>query len=162
MKILIQNSAHISIANEFISFCQKITGQKPEITSDSDSSDDLVIIGNGYEKEFPFISQINEKLTPDTDDYIVCSGLDSGRQILYIAGARQRSLWYAVYDYFETYMNCRYFWDGDIIPKADSLVLDGVSITKKFRFQYRGKRYFAHRGLHRFQAEMWDIDDWKK
>ena len=30
---------------------------------------------------------------------------------------------------------------------------DGVSITKKFRFQYRGKRYFAHRGLHRFQAE---------
>ena len=163
MKILTpKNNTYIPIAKEFISLCQKTTGQIPEMTSDSKTSDDLIVIGSGYEKDFPFILPINEKLTPDSDDYIVCSGLDNGRQILYIAGARLRSLWYAVYDYFETYMGCRYFWDGDIIPKSDSLVSEGVYIEKKFRFRYRGQRYFAHRGLQRFQAEMWDIEDWQK
>ena len=35
-------------------------------------------------------------------------------------------------------------------------------MAEKPRFAYRGLRYFAHRGLHRFQAEHWDLDDWKR
>ena len=35
-------------------------------------------------------------------------------------------------------------------------------MLEKPRFEYRGLRYFAHRGLHRFQAEHWDLEDWKR
>ena len=60
MKILIQNNTYISIANEFISFCQKITGQKPEITSDSDSSDDLVEIVYPLDIDFYYIRYVRK------------------------------------------------------------------------------------------------------
>lgn len=57
---------------------------------------------------------------------------------------------------------CHYFWDGDVIPQADSIPLDGWDIHEAPRFEYRAIRYFAHRGLHRFQAEHWSLEDWQK
>lgn len=66
---------------------------------------------------------------------------------------------YAVYDYFACY-GAKWFWDGDVLPKR--------SIPRKLSFDttpaYKlcGMRYFAHRGLKRFRAEMWGFEDWKK
>ena len=39
------------------------------------------------------------------------------------------------------------------------VVVGGMDVVETPRFRYRGLRYFAHRGLHRFQAEHWDLDD---
>jgi predicted AAA+ superfamily ATPase len=55
-----------------------------------------------------------------------------------------------------------YFWDGDVVPKRGEIDFAGLDVVEKPRFAYRGLRYFAHRGLHRFQAEHWDLDDWKR
>ena len=30
------------------------------------------------------------------------------------------------------------------------------------QFEWRATRYFAHRGLRRFSAEMWGPEDWKR
>jgi len=79
-----------------------------------------------------------------------------------LAGGRGRSTLYAVYDYFERYANCHYFWDGDVIPHADSLPMEDIRVVEKPRFFYRGLRYFAHRGLKRFQAELWSFEEWKQ
>ena len=37
-----------------------------------------------------------------------------------------------------------------------------IQVCEKPRFEYRGTRYFAHRGLKRFQAEHWNLEDWKR
>jgi hypothetical protein len=37
-----------------------------------------------------------------------------------------------------------------------------MDVIEKPHFRYRGLRYFAHRGLHRFQAEHWDLEDWQR
>ena len=37
-----------------------------------------------------------------------------------------------------------------------------MNVHEEAHFEYRGIRYFAHRGLTRFQAEHWGLDDWKK
>ena len=81
---------------------------------------------------------------------------------LCFAAGNTRGLFYAVYEYFERFCHCRYFYDGDIIPKLEKLPLENINFIKHFRYKYRGLRYFAHRSLYRFQAEHWTWEDWKK
>ncbi len=79
-----------------------------------------------------------------------------------ITGSNLRSVFYGVYDLFERRAGCRWFWDGDIVPKKDAIDLDGLDVHEEARFEYRAIRYFAHRGLTRFQAEHWGREDWMR
>ena len=94
----------------------------------------------------------------ETDAYRVS---ESSGGLVFV-GRNGRSLLYAVYDYFRRYCGCAYFWDGDVVPKRGSLPVKGVSLYEQSRFEYRGCQYFAHRGLRRFQAEHWGLEDWKR
>ena len=78
-----------------------------------------------------------------------------------ITGSNVRSVLYGVYDLLERRAGCHWFWDGDVVPKKDSIDLSGLDIHEEAHFEYRGLRYFAHRGLTRFQAEHWGFEDWK-
>ena len=78
------------------------------------------------------------------------------------AGANGRALLYAVYDFLSRRCGCRWYWDGDFVPKAGRIDLSGPDIREKSRFEHRAIRYFAHRGLTRFQAEHWGLEDWKR
>jgi hypothetical protein len=98
----------------------------------------------------------------DTDDYRILSLADEGRMLLILAGGAGCSTIYAVYDFFRRRAGAEYFWDGDVIPKRASIDLAGYDVTERPHFQYRGLRYFAHRGPHRFHAEMWDFEDWQR
>ena len=79
-----------------------------------------------------------------------------------ITGSNVRSVWYGLYDLLERRGGCRWFWDGDVVPKRDSIDLSNLDVYEEAHFEYRAIRYFAHRGLTRFQAEHWGLDDWKK
>ena len=95
-----------------------------------------------------------------TDDYCIRSVEDDGKNYLLLAGGRPRAAIYAVCRYFEVFCGCRWFWDGDRIPQKE-LTFSGIDMTESPRFEYRGLRYFAHRSLHRFQAEHWSYEDWR-
>jgi len=79
-----------------------------------------------------------------------------------IKGSNLRSVLYAVYDLLERRGGCRWFWDGDVVPKKGSIDFSNLDVHEESRFEYRGIRYFAHRGLMRFQAEHWGPDEWKR
>ena len=96
----------------------------------------------------------------NTDAYRIFTKEIDGTPSLFLAGARPRATIYAVYRYFEKFIGCRWFWDGDRIKKGE-LQLSGIDLLESPRFEYRGLRYFAHRSLHRFQAEHWNLEDWK-
>lgn len=82
---------------------------------------------------------------------------------LVIEGGRKRALLYGVYDYFARFFGVSYYWDGDRYPREKkNLIYPTEKYTSSPAFELRGMRYFAHRGLTRFQAEMWGNDDWKK
>ena len=91
----------------------------------------------------------------DEEYEVVC-----GDRTIEIRAGRVRAAYYAVYDYFENAYGVSYHWDGDIYPD-EKKAFCRVNIHTGPRFEYRGLRYFAHRGLHRFQAEMWSEDEWK-
>lgn len=159
--------AYAVSVDEFQSLYKKITGTKLDITMKDDGKSDLVVIGsdsvNSFASEMIFKDVIpGFKIKYGTDDYHILSAKYGKRKILFLAGGRGRSTIYAVYDFFYRQANCRYFWDGDIIPSKKSISIDKLDIAESPRFQYRGTRYFAHRSLHRFQAEHWNFEDWKK
>jgi len=79
-----------------------------------------------------------------------------------ITGSNLRSVLYGVYDLLERRAGCRWFWDGDRVPKREKIDLAGLDVREEARFEYRALRYFAHRGLTRFQAEHWGPEDWKR
>ena len=79
-----------------------------------------------------------------------------------VTGSNLRSVWYGVYDLLERRGGCRWFWDGDVVPRREAIDLGGLDIREESRFEYRAIRYFAHRGLTRFQAEHWGLEDWKR
>lgn len=156
-------------AEAFQSMYRQVTGESLAIIADAEaaaSSANLIVIGsdavNHYTAECYFQKKIDSfGIRYNTDDYAIKSSQDGERTLLFLAGGRGRSTIYAVYRYFELYADCRYFWDGDLIPQKKELPLSGINIKESPRFEYRGIRYFAHRSLHRFQAEHWTLEDWK-
>ena len=86
----------------------------------------------------------------------------SPRAAATITGSNLRSVWYGLYDLLERRGGCHWFWDGDVVPKKESIDLSNLDVHEEAHFEYRAIRYFAHRGLTRFQAEHWGLDDWKK
>ena len=154
-------------AEAFQFMYKKVTGITLKISEHDDQLSDLIVIGSDSVNDYLTEQLISLNLDSlpirySTDDYCIQSHKDNGRNVLILAGGRGRSTLYAVYGYFERFADCHYFWDGDIIPPKDNLPLENINVAESPRFEYRGIRYFAHRGLKRFQAEHWDLSDWKR
>ncbi len=154
-------------ANEFAALWQRVTGKKLSVTACDDGKSDLIVLGSDAVHPFSHAKIIEKHIGQfsvrvDMDDFQLVSCSEPARTMLFIAGGRPRALLYGVYHFFELQAGCRYFWDGDRIPKADTVNISGLNVHEKPRFEYRGLRYFAHRSLHRFQAEHWEFEDWKK
>ncbi len=159
-----------AIAGEtFGELWEKVTGTRPAVkkTEASLPAGDVVLIGSDA------VQPVTHELIRDGaleglglvyggDGYCIRSVPRDGRQIVIVAGGSGRSTLYAVYDFFRRQAGAEYFWDGDVIPRHDTIALAGIDVQEEPRFEYRGLRYFAHRGLHRFQAEHWDLVDWQR
>ncbi len=162
------------IAGEaFADLWGKVTGQRPAVktydraTAEKPPAGDLALIGS--DAVHPWVRQLIRDKTLETldlrygtDGYRILSVPHQGRRLLILAGGSGRSTLYAVYDFFRRQAGVEYFWDGDVIPHRDTIDFARIDVTEQPRFDYRGLRYFAHRGLHRFQAEHWDLEDWKR
>ncbi len=157
-------------AETFASLANTVSGDRAEIISDDEylslgaREEFTVLIGNDAVNNVTAGYYLNKSINSfgiryGTDDYCIRTAELDGKQFLFLAGGRPRAAIYAVYRYFECFCGCRYFWDGDRIPKGE-LVQSGIDVTESPRFDYRGIRYFAHRSLHRFQAEHWGFEDW--
>ena len=122
-----------------------------------------------------FAKYYREITGKDAPEGVVCFAIDpkvskSGRDAyrivsgdaVTITGSNTRSVWYGLYDLLERRGGCRWFWDGDVVPKRDAIDLSNLDVHEEAHFEYRAIRYFAHRGLTRFQAEHWGPEDWKR
>lgn len=162
------DKAYEIAAHEFVKYFKEATGFAPELATTDDNKSDLVLIGAPAVNTVTAKLMLDDKISPldiatSTDDFAVKTQIVNDRKILLIQGGLGRSTLYGVYAYFEKF-GCAWFWDGDIVPKQSFINVWGkeIDIKESTPFKYRGLRYFAHRGCKRFQAEMWDFDDWKR
>lgn len=152
-------------AREFQKLYREVTGQTLPIVREPGETGDLVVIGsdsvNDFASQLIFDGLVESYgIRYGTDDYALRSMVWRGRNTLVLAGGRGRSTLYSVYDFFQRRGDCHYFWDGDRIPRQETLDITGLEVVERPRFELRGLRYFAHRSLHRFQAEHWSYEDW--
>ncbi len=150
----------------FADMYNKVTHKEIACSDTDDGVSDLIFIGSDAVNDLLATLMLNGDVESlgiryGTDDFAVKSTVVNGRNIIVLAGGRGRSTIYAVYDFFES-LGCRYFWDGDVIPSLDEIDITNQNKLERPRFLYRGTRYFAHRGLKRFQAEHWSFDDFAK
>ena len=152
--------------SEFCRIYAEVTGKVLEVVYD-DLGEDAIIIGSDAVNDALTDKMISGEIADfgiryGTDDYCIRSVKDGNRRLLILAGGRGRSTLYAVYDFFERVYGCHWFWDGDVIPQSEEKELSDMNIVESPRFEFRGMRYFAHRSLHRFQAEHWGFCDWQR
>lgn len=170
LKILEPKIAHVSYhhaATEFQKYYKAITGVTLEITSEPDYSSSMIVIGADFVNGFTRKAMEDDLIAPmnlgaDSDTYRIVSAKKGDKSYLFLAGGSGRSTLYAVYDFFERQAGCHYFWDGDVIPKSETIDMDNIDVLEQPRFEYRGIRYFAHRSLSRFQAEHWGPKEWEQ
>lgn len=164
------HSAYKIAAETFGHLAKEISSAAYTLQTDHDTlpedSSVIVVIGadsvNHLAAELYLARKIDDfHIRYGTDNYRIYTKELDGRTYLFLAGGRPRATIYAVYRYFEKFCGCRWFWDGDRITHA-ALPLIDIDLTETPRFEYRGLRYFAHRSLHRFQAEHWNLEDWQK
>lgn len=165
------HSAYKIAAETFAKLAQQVSDLPSQIMTDLEftaaapSADPVVLIGNDAVNSVTAELYLTKKIAPlglqyGKDNYLIRTlSLDGGTPCLLLAGGRPRAAIYAVYRYFEHFCGCRWFWDGDRIPKA-KLPFSELDLKESPRFDYRGLRYFAHRSLHRFQAEHWSLENW--
>ena len=157
-------------AQAFAHLAKAVSGADAKMLTDaryaktSDDGDLCVVIGNDAENSLAaglFVSKSIDSfgIRYQSDDYCIRTRCIDGRDYLFLSGGRPRATIYAVYRYFERFCGCRWFWDGDRISRGE-LVTSDIDLKESPRFEYRGLRYFAHRSLHRFQAEHWSYQDW--
>ncbi|MBE7036538.1 MAG: hypothetical protein E7403_04520 [Ruminococcaceae bacterium] len=158
-----EEQAYRKAVQVFQEYYQKITGIALDIKPEPSATEDMVIIGSEVVQPYVFENlRGGLPVRYQSDEFCMISKEDKGRTLLYLAGGRGRSTLYAVYDFFERRGGCHYFWDGDVIPEGKTIDITGLNVYEVPRFQYRAIRYFAHRGLSRFQAEHWDFDQWQR
>ncbi|MDX9867073.1 MAG: alpha-N-acetylglucosaminidase TIM-barrel domain-containing protein [Kiritimatiellia bacterium] len=159
--------AYAVAAREFQKYHEAVTGVRLGIVTAPDAGSDLIVIGPDTVNRF-CRTAVEEGLIPplrvgaDTDAYQIRSAGRGGRRYLFLAGGNGRATLYAVYDFFERRAGCRWFWDGDVVPRRPVLDMAGLDVFENPRFAYRGIRYFAHRSLDRFQAEHWGPEQWER
>ncbi len=119
-----------------------------------------LVTGRDFAEEADAVAyfKIDSTLDAAHDEYRIQSIADG----VEFTGSNGRSVFYAVYDFFKRRAGCRWFWDGDVVPRRDEIDLSGLDVREKSRFEYRAIRYFAHRGLTRFQAEHWGRKEWMR
>lgn len=153
-------------AHEFRRLYQEITRKRLRIVTRPARCGDMIVLGADSVNNFVHELLLSGELPPlgitaGSDEYRLLSKEHKDRQLLFIAGGRNRAVLYGIYHFFEL-AGCRYFWDGDRIPRKDHISLAGLDILEKPRFAYRGIRYFAHRSLKRFQPKHWDWKEWQQ
>lgn len=151
----------------FCALYRSITQKTATVAEEDDGCSDLFFIGNDTVNDHLAAELFADRTKPlgiryGTDDYLIRIEKRGKRHLVILAGGRARSTLYAIYDFFERFAGCHYFWDGDVIPQCDDIPLAETELVCRPRFEYRGLRYFAHRGLHRFQAEHWSFEEWER
>ena len=150
------HSIPADVAGEFECWLASDTGEKGVASAELRRYWRMI---TGEENPPPVRLSVDASVSRSGNDAYVIRSVGNGAEIV---GSNGRSLLYGVYDLLGRRGGCRWFWDDDYVPKQKRIDLSGLDAHEESRYAYRGLRYFAHRGLTRFQAEHWGLEDWKR
>jgi len=160
-----QDSAEAVAAQELQSFVRRMTNVHPGIVSDASTASGVLgpiqfLVGRTSAiQKLIAQGQLEDPVHRNPEAYVV-RALDSGgkTQVVFLGGTGIATL-YAVYHYLEQYCGCGSYWDGDHVPRRETLQTKGVNITAKPYFR---ERMCMNLTLYWYSAPWWEWKDWKK
>ncbi|MBI2193168.1 MAG: alpha-N-acetylglucosaminidase C-terminal domain-containing protein [Planctomycetes bacterium] len=93
---------------------------------------------------------------PGTDGFIIKT-LDRD---LVLGGSRDRGTLYAVYQLLEKFLHVGFFWDGDHVPRMNSIRLPKIDISERPRFRLRFSFDGGCAAGYSF-GSLWGFEEWK-
>jgi len=151
-------------AEEFRRIVQEMTGAALPVVSEDElgrhPAATAILIGRSETNPRlkPLVEAGLVKLSaddPGLDGYVMAAARHEGRTYLVLGGSQDRSALYAVYHFLEKYGGCGWWFDGDTIPKTDSLAIPMIQDRVRPRFENRlGNGWF-------YDNDFWTADDWK-
>ncbi|MCM8808259.1 MAG: alpha-N-acetylglucosaminidase C-terminal domain-containing protein [Candidatus Omnitrophica bacterium] len=148
---------------EFASLIEKSTETKIPIKNNYENFRNIIIIGTKQTlniKEFLTSKDLNFLNTfSDYDAFLIKTVKKNGKNFLIFVGSNERSCLYSIYHFFENELNYGFFWEGDVIPKFNSIKIKNLNIYEKAFFSIR---FYMQECNYGYTTRPWDINDWKK
>jgi alpha-N-acetylglucosaminidase len=102
--------------------------------------------------------KIEDPATEHSEAYLVRSIAAGWAPQVAFLGATGIATLYAVYHYLEKECGFGFYWDGDHIPRNDTVPVEGVNISAQPHFN---ERMCMNLTLYWYSVPWWDWDDWK-
>ncbi|MAE66858.1 MAG: hypothetical protein CMJ18_21585, partial [Phycisphaeraceae bacterium] len=96
---------------------------------------------------------------PGHDGFIVRTLKDGDHNVLVIASMVPRGCLHGVYHLLETQLRVGFFWDGEQVPRRDTIRLTDLNLVERPDF---GEREYLQACAYGYTAMFWTIDEWKR
>jgi alpha-N-acetylglucosaminidase len=160
-----QDSAEAAAARELQSFLMRMTNLHVGIVSGESAANSgaapvhFLVGRTAATQELIAKRNLEDPGNRNPEAYAV-RGFNSGGEtrVVFLGGTGIATL-YAVYHYLEKYCGCGFYWDGDHIPRRETLPALGVNITAEPYFR---ERMCMNLTLYWYSSPWWVWDDWRK
>lgn len=102
---------------------------------------------------------IGDPAKKNNEAYIVRSVSSEGNACVVILGGSGIATLYAVYHYLEKVCGCGFYWDGDHVPRLESLPVRDIDIEAQPQFR---ERMCMNLTLYWYSCPWWEWQDWKR
>ena len=155
-------------AQELSQFVARITGTPLPIaaipSAEVTRATVRILIGraetNSLIRELVAVGRIDlSELEPGGDGFAIKTVSHDDRDYLILSGGRGRSDLYAVYDFLEQECGVGFFWDGDRVPKRETLAVESIDRDERPYFSWR---MAPNACSYVYSSQYWDAQDWKR
>ncbi len=160
-----KDSAESVASGTLWEFLRRLTLDHPDFTIgpnfdwNPDSATTHFLVGRTPATE-ELISQgkLEDPAHRNPEAYVVRAVNSGGKTKVAFLGGTGIATLYAVYHYLEKYCGCGFYWDGDHVPRRETLPARGVNITAEPYFRERMCMNLTH---YWYTAPWWEWQDWK-
>ncbi|MDD2708813.1 MAG: alpha-N-acetylglucosaminidase TIM-barrel domain-containing protein [Verrucomicrobiae bacterium] len=153
-------------AGELAKYVEKATGARLEITSNRAGLNAKNIVLLGRAETHPMMAEFAANglcdLSPERpglDGFVIKTVAREGRNYLLIGGSMDRGALYGVYHFLEKALNVGFFWEGERVPRQDTVRLGKVDIVERPFFKIR---QYPQACVFVYNSRQWDLEDWKR
>jgi len=160
-----KDSAETVAAQELQSFVRRMTDFHPGIVSGNSTASagagpvHFLVGRTAATQELIAQGRLQDPAHRNPEAYAVRAINSGGKTLVVFLGGTGIATLYAVYHYLEKYCGCGFYWDGDRVPRRETLPVQGVSIAAEPYFR---ERMCMNLTLYWYSAPWWEWKDWKK
>jgi alpha-N-acetylglucosaminidase len=159
-----RDSAETAAAQELKSFLGRMTQAQPQLAAEGSqasagSATTQFLVGRTAMSEALIASgKIEDPAKRNVEAYVVRSVITGGKPGIAFLGGTGIATLYSVYQYLEKLCGCGFYWDGDHVPRRETIPAQDINISAQPYFR---ERMCMNLTLYWYSTPWWEWEDWK-